>query len=77
MKVEQQAQEILAALNRLRGDFDKLQENFRVLGKHLTNATGSYADTEKSLTKFDAKLGQVERPGLPSGGPETKPPQIT
>src|SRR6266853_4451181 len=66
MKVEQQAQEILAALSRLRGDFDKLQENFRVLGKHLTNATGTYSDTEKSLTKFDAKLGQVEHPQLPS-----------
>ncbi len=77
MKVEQQAQEILAALSRLRGDFDKLQENFRILGKHLTNATGTYSDTEKSLTKFDAKLSQVEQPGLSSGGPETKPPQIT
>jgi DNA recombination protein RmuC len=65
MKVEQQAQEILAALSRLRGDFDKLQENFRVLGKHLTNATGTYSDTEKSLTKFDAKLSQVEHPQLP------------
>ncbi len=68
MKVEQQAQEILAALTRLRGDFDKLQENFRVLGKHLTNATGSYTETEKSLTKFDAKLGQVEHPQLPPPG---------
>jgi DNA recombination protein RmuC len=65
MKVEQQAQEILASLNRLRGDFEKMQENFRVLGKHLTNATGTYADTERSLTKFDAKLSQVEHPQLP------------
>ena len=75
MKVEQQAQEILAALSRLRGDFDKLQENFRVLGKHLTNATGSYADTEKSLTKFDAKLSQVERPKL--SGDDGGPAQLT
>jgi DNA recombination protein RmuC len=65
MNVEQQAQEILAALSRLRGDFDKLQENFRLVGKHLTNAGSSYSDTEKSLTKFDAKLSQVEHPQLP------------
>ncbi len=65
MKVEQQAQEILAALTRLRGDFDKLQESFRLVGKHLTNATSAYGETEKSLTKFDAKLGQVEHPQLP------------
>lgn len=62
MKVEQQAQEILGALGRLRGDFDKLQENFRLLGKHLSNAGSCYSDTEKSLTKFDAKLSQVEQP---------------
>jgi len=65
MKVEQQAQEILASLNRLRGDFDKMQENFRLVGKHLTNAGSAYSDTEKSLTKFDAKLSQVEHPQLP------------
>ena len=64
MKVEQQAQEILAMLTRLRGDFDRVQENFRVLGKHLTNAAGSYTDTEKTLTKLDAKLGQIEQPQL-------------
>jgi DNA recombination protein RmuC len=70
MQVEEKAQEILAALGRLRGDFDKLADNFRVLGKHLTNATGSYADMEKSLTRLDAKLGQIEdgnaTPSLPS-----------
>jgi len=62
MKVEQGAHEILKTLDRLRGDFEKLQENFRILGKHLTNAQSSYADTEKTLTKFDAKLGQIEAP---------------
>ncbi len=61
MQVEEKAQEILAALARLRGDFDKVAENFRVLGRHLTNATGSYAETEKTLTKFDAKLAQAEQ----------------
>jgi DNA recombination protein RmuC len=71
MKVEQQAQEILATLARLRGDFERVQENFRLLGKHLTNAAGTYADTEKSFTKLDAKLGQIEQPQLRA---ETPPP---
>lgn len=62
MKVEERAHEILNTLARLRADFEKLQENFRVLGKHLTNAQGSYADTERTLTKFDAKLSQIEAP---------------
>src|SRR5437870_12575593 len=43
MKVEERAQEILGELSRLRGDFAKIQENFRVLGRHLANASGSYS----------------------------------
>jgi DNA recombination protein RmuC len=69
MKVEERAQEILATLARLRGDFEKLEENFRLLGRHLTNATGAYADTEKTLTKLDAKLSQAEQPQLPPAPP--------
>ena len=76
MKVEERAREILAALTRLRGDFEKVQENFRVLGRHLTNATGSYTETEKTLTKLDAKLSQVEQPQLPAST-EPSPPRIT
>jgi len=75
MKVEERAQEILDTLQRLRGDFERLQENFRVLGKHLTNASGAYADTEKTLTKLDAKLSQVEQRPLSAGEP-TEPQSI-
>jgi len=66
MKVEERAQEILNTLARLRGDFERLEENFRLLGKHLNNASGSYTDTEKALVKLDAKLGQIEQPQLPA-----------
>ncbi len=62
MKVEERAQEILGELSRLRGDFEKIQESFRILGRHLTNASGSYAETEKTMTKLDAKLSQIEQP---------------
>jgi DNA recombination protein RmuC len=62
MKVEERAQEILAELGRLRGDFQKIQDNFRVLGRHLTNAAGSYSETEKTMTKLDIKLGEIEQP---------------
>ena len=36
-------------------------------GKHITNAQSTYSETEKSLTKLDAKLGQVEQPQLETG----------
>jgi len=73
MEVEERAQEILATLQRLRGDFDRLQENFRLVGKHLTNASGAYADTEKTLTKLDAKLGQIEQPAAIEAGKPAAP----
>jgi DNA recombination protein RmuC len=69
MQVEERAQEILNTLARLRGDFERVQESFRVLGKHLTNAQGSYSEGEKALAKFDAKLGQIEQPTLSPGDP--------
>ena len=66
MQVEERAQEILNTLARLRGDFEKVQESFRILGKHITNAQGAYGEGEKALAKLDAKLGQIEQPALPS-----------
>jgi DNA recombination protein RmuC len=61
MKVEERASEILAELESLRGNFEKIQEHFPVLGRHLTNANGAYSETEKAITKFDTKLTQIEQ----------------
>jgi len=62
MKVEERAQEILGELSRLRGDFAKIQDNFRILGRHLSNASGSFTDTDKRMSKLDVKLAQIEEP---------------
>ena len=56
MHVEERAQEILKNLARLSGDFKKFQEDFRLIGRHLTNAKGSYDDADKRLEKFGDKL---------------------
>jgi DNA recombination protein RmuC len=74
MKVEERAQEILAELSRLRSDFAKIQDNFRVLGRHLANASGSYSETEKTMTKLDAKLTQIEEP--PPQSDVASPPSL-
>jgi DNA recombination protein RmuC len=67
MRVEERAHDILDALGRLRGDFDKLQENFRLVGRHLTNASNSFAEADKSLGKFSDKLSLIEQPARDSG----------
>ena len=56
MHIEARAQEILMSLARLSGDFRKFQEEFELVGKHLTNTKSRYDEADKKLAKFDDKL---------------------
>ncbi len=56
MHIEEQAQEILKNLARLSGDFKKFQEEFELVGKHLTNTKMRYDEADKRLAKFSDKL---------------------
>jgi len=56
MHIEARAQEILTSLARLSGDFRKFQEEFELVGKHLTNTKSRYDEADKKLAKFDDKL---------------------
>jgi DNA recombination protein RmuC len=59
MHIEERAQEILNSLSRLSADFRKFQDEFRLVGKHLTNARGSYEDSDKRLSRFTDKLASL------------------
>jgi len=56
MHIEERAQEILTNLARLSGDFRKFQEEFELVGKHLTNTKSRYDEADKKLAKFEDKL---------------------
>jgi DNA recombination protein RmuC len=56
LHIEEQAQEILKNLARLSGDFRKFQEEFELVGKHLTNTKARYDEADKRLLKFGDKL---------------------
>jgi len=56
LHIEEQAQEILKNLARLSGDFRKFQEEFELVGKHLTNTKTRYDEADKRLLKFGDKL---------------------
>lgn len=49
VEVGGQTKEIMKRLERLRTDGEKLDEEFRILGKHISNASGAYGSTEKRL----------------------------
>lgn len=59
MQIEKGAQEILKNLGRLRGDFEKFGEDFRLVGKHITHASRSFEDSEKRLNTFGEKLETI------------------
>ncbi|MFH1857841.1 MAG: DNA recombination protein RmuC [Candidatus Omnitrophota bacterium] len=62
LSIEKSAQEIVEALMRLRGDFEKFREEFSKLGKHLTDSKTSFDAAGKRLEKVGDKLEQIESP---------------
>ena len=49
IQLSKQTKEIMKRLERIATDGHKLGEDFRKLGNHLSNARGSYEDSEKRL----------------------------
>jgi DNA recombination protein RmuC len=62
LEIERGAQEILATLARLRGDFTRFKNDFRLIGTHLHNATRCYDSADRRLELFKDKLEQLEIP---------------
>ena len=65
MQIEKSAQEIQAALVRLKGDFIKFGDEFEIVGSHLTNAGNKYELARRQLDKVTLKLDAVEHIGAP------------
>lgn len=74
MSVEERAREIVNNLSRLQKEFERFNEPFRLVGKHLENTRKQYDDALSRLGKIEAKIEQIdgvvqgvdgaERPGL-------------
>lgn len=56
MKIEKFAQEIVARISRLSGDFERFRREFEVVGSHLSNARSKYEEAAKRLDRFGEKL---------------------
>lgn len=72
MRIEKRAQEIVRVLEHLEGDMDRFQDDYRVLGKHLKDAAGSYEGGDKRLQRIRDKLqsateSQAEATALTEG----------
>jgi DNA recombination protein RmuC len=67
LRIEKAAEEILDNLTRLQEDLNKFKEDFKVLGKHLSESRAKYEEAEKKLDRLGEKLLSVGEP---------KPPEI-
>jgi len=70
LQVEARAQEILGELSRMQGEFERLGETLRILGRHLQNAMNQFQEADKLATRFGDRLKQAASGELPeSVGP--------
>ena len=60
MRIEERARQILSHLGRLQVDLDRFREDFRLVGKHLGNASGSFASADKRLERLAERLAAVD-----------------
>ena len=56
MHVERRADEILGRLGRLKNDYGRFQQEYGVLGRHLTNAKNKYDEVDKAMERFGDRL---------------------
>lgn len=62
LRIEERAREILQQLARLQGDFDRFREEFRLVGRHVTNAASSFAGADRRLERLDSGLAAIVAP---------------
>jgi DNA recombination protein RmuC len=60
LQIEKDAQKILALLTSLKKDLGGFQEDFQLVGKHITNAMNKFEEARRRLDKFIFKLEQIE-----------------
>lgn len=56
VSIERNIQKIFAELTRMQIDFKKFQDDFDLIGTHLSNATTKYSEARMKLGKFNDRL---------------------
>jgi len=66
LKIEEHAREIQSLLGGLGKDLKDFQEDFRLVGRHISDARNRFDEARARLEKFSFKLEQIEnQPSLP------------
>lgn len=62
MNIQKNIQKIFAELGRMQIDFHKFQEDFNLMGRHLSDAANKYNEAKTKLGKFNEKLVATVHP---------------
>ncbi len=73
-KLQHEARHVLTLIEQIGKDFDVFAEDFRVLGKHLSNAKSKWDDAAREVDRFNERIVGVRR--IEVDGQPTEPPQI-
>jgi DNA recombination protein RmuC len=72
MRIEERARQILAQLGRLQVDLERFREDFRLVGKHLGNASSSFTAADKRFERLAERLAAVETTESPIEIPQAE-----
>ena len=67
LRIEEHAGEVMAYVADLNRDFARFKADFDLVGKHLGNAQTKYSESERRLSRFDAKLERAVESELADG----------
>jgi len=59
-KIETKSREIFAMIRALKVDYDKVDENLGILGKHLTNASNQFGNVTTAFQRIGNKLEKTK-----------------
>ena len=59
LRIESRAREVMGQLARLDGDLARVREDFRLVGKHLTNAAQAHGAAERRIERLEGKLAAI------------------
>ena len=63
VQISKRTQEILKKLGKVHQDAQKLMDDFRKLGSHISNAKSAFDSSEKRLSMLDEKVDKLEQIG--------------
>jgi len=68
LRIEDHARDVLAQLARIGGELGRFRDEFRILGKHLTNAAQTHATADRRLDRLAVRVAAI------AGGDEPERP---